>query len=71
MRHLHECGFVLNPKFDYLGASPDGRICDDGIHEVLEIKCPYTARDSTIKEGIVLVKEFALEESEGGIALKQ
>ena len=32
-------GFVLHPKFDFAGASPDGLIDDDGC---LEIKCPKT-----------------------------
>lgn len=32
-------GFVLHPRFDFAGASPDGLVDDDGV---LEIKCPKT-----------------------------
>lgn len=35
-----EIGFVVHPKIDASGASPDGLIGDDGL---LEIKCPGTA----------------------------
>ena len=27
-RHVHECGLVINPDFPFLGASPDGKICE-------------------------------------------
>ncbi|KAL3861756.1 hypothetical protein ACJMK2_007781 [Sinanodonta woodiana] len=30
-RHLHECGFVVNNDFSFLGASPDGKLCDNGV----------------------------------------
>lgn len=35
-----EVGFVHHPSIDWLGASPDGLVGDDGL---LEIKCPNTA----------------------------
>lgn len=35
-----ECGLVLHPEIDGLGASPDGLVGDDGL---LEIKAPNTA----------------------------
>ena len=39
---LSESGLVINPKWPYVGASPDGFIschyCGKGV---LEIKCPY------------------------------
>ena len=34
-----ETGFVKHPTIEYLGASPDGLVGDDGL---LEIKCPNT-----------------------------
>ena len=37
-----ECGFFVHPEHDWLGASPDGLIEDDGV---LEIKCPFSKRD--------------------------
>lgn len=36
---IHEVGYVLHPSIKHSGASPDGRIGDDGL---LEIKCPIT-----------------------------
>ena len=36
-----ECGFFVHPDFEWLGASPDGLIGDDGL---IEIKCPYSKR---------------------------
>lgn len=38
---VEECGFFVHPDFEWLGASPDGLISDDGM---LEIKCPYGMR---------------------------
>jgi len=46
---LHESGI--------LGASPDGLI---GNNHIVEIKCPYTARDMTIDEALQ-TKSFYLE----------
>jgi len=44
-------GLVVNPLYPHLGASPDGLIscdcCGDGV---IEIKCPYSARDCHPKE---------------------
>ena len=41
------CGLVVNPLYPHLGASPDGNVsctcCGTGL---LEIKCPYTGRNS-------------------------
>ncbi len=39
-------GLVVNPLFPHLGASPDGFVCCDCCGKgLLEIKCPFTARD--------------------------
>ena len=44
---VESTGLHVNPKYPHLGASPDGltscTCCGDGI---LEIKCPYSLRDS-------------------------
>lgn len=37
---VEEVAFVLHPKIDQAGASPDGLVGDDGL---VEIKCPNTA----------------------------
>ena len=39
---VKECGFIPHPVINWLGASPDGFIDNDGI---VEIKCPYGLRD--------------------------
>ncbi|XP_060848449.1 uncharacterized protein LOC132927890 [Rhopalosiphum padi] len=36
-------GLVIDTNFPYLAASPDGLV---GDHAIVEIKCPYTAKDS-------------------------
>ena len=46
---VNECGFIVHPEYDWLGASPDGLIDDDGI---IEVKCPYGLRN---KKGDELV----------------
>lgn len=39
---VEECGFFAHPEHDWLGASPDGLIGDDGLSEV---KCPFGQRN--------------------------
>lgn len=46
---ISKCGIFINKKWPYLGASPDGIVSDGAV---LEIKCPYTARDMKIEEAI-------------------
>lgn len=48
--HVHECGFVINWKFPFIGASPDSKVCEDGATGIVEVKCPYSARDITVRE---------------------
>lgn len=48
--HVHDCGFVINWKFPFMGASPDSKVCEDGATGILEVKCPYSARDITVRE---------------------
>lgn len=44
---VQECGFFVHPIHEWLGASPDGLIGDDGL---IEIKCPYGLRDKNPPE---------------------
>src|SRR5699024_4022746 len=37
-----EAGFYIHPEHDWLGASPDGFIGDDGM---IEVKCPFSLRN--------------------------
>ena len=49
-----ECGFVIHPEKNWLGASPDGVVDDPSVNinstGLLEIKCPYSVRDKLPKE---------------------
>lgn len=69
--HCHDVGLVVNPMFPFLGASPDAIVCADGVSGLVEIKCPYAARDYTIIEATEKVKDFFLENNGGNIKLKQ
>lgn len=44
---VNECGFYIHPHYDWLGASPDGTVDDDGL---VEIKCPFSQRDKNPPE---------------------
>ena len=44
-RHVHDVGLLLQPDLPFLGATPDGIVCDNGQTGLLEIKCPFSARD--------------------------
>ncbi|KAJ8309948.1 hypothetical protein KUTeg_011813 [Tegillarca granosa] len=48
--HALDIGLIINPKLPYLGAIQDGNVCDKGECGILEITCPYSARDKTFKE---------------------
>jgi len=67
--HIHEIGLVVNPAFPYLGASPDGKVCDKSITGIIEIKCPYTVRDNTLQEACV-AEDFFLQLSGANFQLK-
>ena len=58
-KHLQDCGLVVNPSFCFLGATPDGKVCSDSETGMIEIKCPYFARDMKIEEAI-LTPNFCL-----------
>ncbi|KAM4528256.1 uncharacterized protein PAE49_000194 [Odontesthes bonariensis] len=39
-------GLWMNPKWPYMGSSPDGMVvCDCHGNGICEIKCPYSQRD--------------------------
>lgn len=50
--HTHDCGLVVNPEFPFLGATPDATVCQGPEFGLLEIKCPYSAREMTIDEAV-------------------
>lgn len=54
-RVVSECGLFVHPQHGYLAASPDGLVDNHGI---VEIKCPYTARDKTFPEALEMRNFF-------------
>ena len=42
-----KCGFIINPKWPWLGTSPDGILFTDKIIAI-KINCPYSKKDLTI-----------------------
>ena len=46
---MRKSGFYIGGP-NFLGASPDGIKMDGKCHEIIEIKCPYSFRDSSLEE---------------------
>ena len=63
-------GLVINPQWPFIGASPDGVVecgcCGKGV---LEIKCPYCQRESSIITAVRENPKFCLKEIDGEICL--
>ena len=58
------CGFVVSPKWPWLGCSPDGIITkDDIVVGYLEVKCPYASNDLDICEASQNNKQFFLNKN--------
>ena len=70
-RHFHECGLLINNAFPFLAATPDGKICHNGKTGIIEIKCPYAARQMTITDACERVKDFCLSKENDLIRLKE
>ncbi|KAH9360227.1 hypothetical protein HPB48_001608 [Haemaphysalis longicornis] len=65
---VKECGLFVDRKRPFLGATPDGLVGDDTL---VEIKCPYAARDLTPLEGVRSKKiTYCAETSNGAVRLK-
>ena len=64
--HLHKCWLVVNSEFSFLGASRDCKLCDNGKYGIVDIKCPYSARNYTIAEACNLMTDFYVEKSADG-----
>ncbi|KAJ8313174.1 hypothetical protein KUTeg_009272 [Tegillarca granosa] len=58
--HLLDYGLVINNEFPFLAATPDAKVCDKNEFGLLEIKCPYAARDMTIPQAIDNINNFVL-----------
>ncbi|KAK1895789.1 Exonuclease [Dissostichus eleginoides] len=60
-------GLILNPELPWIGASPDG-VVTCACHEpgILEIKCPFSAKDRSLLE-CTKDSRFCLTVPEGGV----
>ena len=64
--HLHDCGLVINPYFSFIGATPDTKVCCEGVTGIPgKKKCSYTARDMPINQAAVAVTRFFFTETDG------
>ena len=67
---VKESGFVINPEWPFIGASPDGVIdCSCCGRGVLEIKCPYCHRESSLYTAAAQDPKFCLKESNDSLGL--
>ena len=62
---VKDSGIVINPKWPFIGASPDGIVdcycCGKGV---LEIKCPYSHRHESIEAAASNDPNFCLKKDE-------
>lgn len=50
---IQKSGIYIDAEIPYLGATPDGVILNNGkVIAVVEVKCPYSAKDMTPEDGI-------------------
>ena len=63
-------GLVIDPVDFWLAATPDGVLIADGLagKALVEVKCPYSARNLTISEAIDSLKSFCLRRDDKGVA---
>ncbi|XP_045189076.2 uncharacterized protein LOC123546672 [Mercenaria mercenaria] len=70
--HLHDVGLVVNPTFPFLGATPDALVCAGGSTGLVEVKCPYSARNYSVLQAIQSnVKDFCLIQTGENIELNR
>lgn len=68
-------GFIINPLYSFLGASPDGAVHDpshaDAPFGFVEIKCPYSVRDLTPVEATHTPGFCCVKNDLGDLELKE
>ena len=65
------CGLILDPKFPFLGTSPDGLVnCKCCNSRVLEIKCPFSSKQKSFVELANDNPSFCLDNDNGSLILK-
>ena len=69
---VSDVGFVISPQWPHLGASPDGVVsCTCHGKGVIELKCPYSHKDDTIKNAVTKNNTFCLIEHDGKLKLRR
>ena len=67
-----QCGLILDPKFPFLGASPDSLVnckrCNSGVF--LEIKCPFSCKQKSFIELASDNPSFCLNDNNDSLTLK-
>ncbi|XP_069105157.1 uncharacterized protein [Argopecten irradians] len=48
---VKKCGLFVDKDYPYLGATPDGIITEEDKKAIVEVKCPYSGRNESIKPG--------------------
>lgn len=65
---IKSAGLFIHKTLNYLAASPDGLIGNDGI---IEIKCPYSIKDYTPEQAVNNKKIKCMTISNGNLLLKK
>ena len=68
---MTKSGLWIDLNTGWLACSPDGLVWDgnEQLVGILEIKCPYSAREMTISEACQKISSFSCLSTEGGIKL--
>ena len=70
---VYECGIYISAEDPYLAATPD-RVCYDPREEnpwgIIEVKCPFNARDMTLMEASQRLNNFMSTIKDGVLDLK-
>ena len=63
--------FSCKKKCAFLGATPDGKMSNNGECGITEVKCPFRPRHMNIVQACDEVRDFCLENNSGVIQLKK
>ena len=67
--NFSNCGFMINKKFPFLGASPDGIVnCSCHGKHLVEVKCPYRCCTKGLQEA-AKDPSFFLKDNDGTLEL--
>ena len=74
--HVRQCGIALHTDYQFIGASPDGMVCDQSAKPrfgVLDVKCPFSAYAKcwSLKDAAEQDKGFCLQFQDGQLRLKK